>query len=166
MAEPALFITWTTYGTWLRGDARGWTESKSGRTVRKGPDPRLELEDRNRMRHPPVLFDGPMRSCVESAIREVCVQKGWQLGALAVRTNHVHAVLRAGGQPERLLAALKARATRRLRENGLIEPDRAVWTTHGSTRKLFTDASIMAARDYIERFQDDRAGRFSGRRPE
>ncbi len=31
MSEPLAFLlTWTTYGTWLRGDRRGWVEEKKG----------------------------------------------------------------------------------------------------------------------------------------
>ena len=31
LPEPlAYFLTWTTYGTWLPGDDRGWTDSKLG----------------------------------------------------------------------------------------------------------------------------------------
>lgn len=39
----AYFITWTTYGTWLPGDPRGWVEYHHGHQL---PDPILELESR------------------------------------------------------------------------------------------------------------------------
>ena len=37
----AFFLTWSTYGTWLPGDARGWVEYQHGFQL---PDPILELE--------------------------------------------------------------------------------------------------------------------------
>src|SRR5437868_1076725 len=37
----AFLFTWTTYGTWLPGDARGWVEYQQGFQL---PDPILELE--------------------------------------------------------------------------------------------------------------------------
>jgi hypothetical protein len=33
MPVLAYFITWTTYGTWLHGDARGWIMSGVGRQI-------------------------------------------------------------------------------------------------------------------------------------
>lgn len=42
----------TTYGTWLRGDRRGWVENG----VIFPPDPVLETADRARMLHDPFFF--------------------------------------------------------------------------------------------------------------
>ena len=56
---------------------------------------------------------------VETAIRETCRIRKWELLALNVRTNHVHAVVSTKQIPERVLNALKANATRRLREKEL-----------------------------------------------
>ena len=47
-----ILITATTYGTWLRGDRRGWIDD--GRLM--PPCPELEAADRLRMKHPPFLF--------------------------------------------------------------------------------------------------------------
>jgi hypothetical protein len=40
-------ILWTTYGTWLPGDARGWI--KKGDPYTQDPDPVLEQSARERM---------------------------------------------------------------------------------------------------------------------
>ena len=40
------FITWTTYGTWLPGDSRGWRKTNKGN---QPPQPLLEAWCRNRM---------------------------------------------------------------------------------------------------------------------
>src|SRR5262245_48315373 len=47
----AIMITSTTYGTWLRGDKRGWIDD--GRLM--PPLPWLEANDRTRMAHEPFL---------------------------------------------------------------------------------------------------------------
>jgi len=48
----ATMLTMTTYGTWLRGDKRGWVEDG----IIFPPDPVLEIADRARMKHPAYLF--------------------------------------------------------------------------------------------------------------
>ncbi len=49
----AIMLTMTTYGTWLRGDRRGWVDR--GRVLPANPN--LEAGDRARMKHPPFLLD-------------------------------------------------------------------------------------------------------------
>ena len=49
----AIMFTMTTYGTWLRGDRRGWVDH--GRVL--PPNPELEATDRQRLKHPVFLFD-------------------------------------------------------------------------------------------------------------
>ena len=62
-----------------------------------------------------------------------------------VRTNHVHAVLSGDEAPESMLTALKAWATGRLAEAGLIERGTKVRTRGGSTPYLWTPDDMAAA---------------------
>ncbi len=47
-----IMVTMTTYGTWLRGDQRGWVDE--GRILPAVPE--LESADRARMKHPVFVF--------------------------------------------------------------------------------------------------------------
>jgi hypothetical protein len=71
MAAPlAYLITWTTYGTWLPGDKRGWVESgKAG--VQLSDAPRQELAERL-MRGTTVILNPAQREVVEGTIRKHC----------------------------------------------------------------------------------------------
>ena len=69
--------------------------------------------------------------------------------ALNVRTNHIRAVLSGSDPPEAMLTSLKAWATRRLAESGLIECGAKVWTHGGSTRYLWTTDDVAAASWYV-----------------
>lgn len=158
------FITWTTYGTWLRGDERGWNIELGRGSGEEAPDPIIQNDDRARLKHPPTVLDASMRAAVDRTIQEVARHRGWTIGAISVRTNHVHVVVEAEATPERVMNDFKSWATRRLREAGLANADQLLWTKHGSTRYLKNSEGIRAAIDYVERFQDERAGRFGGER--
>ena len=76
MAEPlAYFLTWTTYGTWLPGDARRWVDKRgsAGTPYRQG-DPEQVAVARHRMKQAAVCLDDAPRRLVEAAIRETCRQ--------------------------------------------------------------------------------------------
>jgi REP element-mobilizing transposase RayT len=148
----AYFITFRCYGTWLHGDARGSMDRHTNvyDTPALPPDPSWERRERTLMRHTPLFLTPVMRESVHSAIADLCEHHGWLLYALAVQSNHVHVVVAAAGQPaERVMAALKARATRDLRASGLIEPDRRVWSRHGSTRYVWTERDLDGACAYV-----------------
>ena len=58
--EPlAYFLTWTTYGTWLPGDERGWVE-KPGQF--RELDVQRQQTARQRMTEPPLTLDGEQRA--------------------------------------------------------------------------------------------------------
>ena len=68
MNDPiTYFITWTTYGTWLPGDARGWRKTKKGD---QSPQPLLEAWCRNQMTDSPVLLNETQRAKVEAVCRK------------------------------------------------------------------------------------------------
>jgi hypothetical protein len=106
----AYFITFRTYGTWLHGDDRGWVDRSHhayGQPY-EDPNPALERFEHSLLAHPPVKLTQAQRVRCECAIRETCGHRGWALHALNVRTNHVHVVVHAPQEPERVMEALKA----------------------------------------------------------
>ncbi len=60
------FITWTTYGTWLPGDARGWRKRRGGYQISR---PQLEEWCRKQMRGEAVLLALHDREAVENSCR-------------------------------------------------------------------------------------------------
>jgi hypothetical protein len=63
MADPlAYFLTWPTYGTWLPGDERGWTQYRRGWQL---PDAARELEAEARMTEDACRLDVEQRVVVE-----------------------------------------------------------------------------------------------------
>lgn len=143
-------LTFTTYGTWLPGDARGWQERRRrGGAVRCG-DPRIEATARARMRQPPMLLASPMIEVVEATIDAVAAHREWALLARSVDWRHVHIVVAAEVPANRAMVAFKAWCSRRLREAGLITQDRIVWTIGGSGRLLGDADSIQRAKQYVD----------------
>ena len=143
----AYFLTWTTHGTWLPGDARRWVDKKGSAGIPyRETDPQRLAMARCRMKQAPVCLDAASRQAVEDAIREACRFKWWCLHALNVLSNHVHVVLAAGETPERVMTCLKAWASRRLnRDVGR----RRWWTRHGSTRYITSAVSLARAVEYV-----------------
>lgn len=109
----AIFITWTTYGTWMPGDMRGWRKRMSGNQL---PRPLLAEWCRNQMKGEVVLLEKHDRETVERACREHCEHRGWHLYAVNARTNHVHVVVAAADiSPQTVRDQLKANCTGKLR---------------------------------------------------
>jgi hypothetical protein len=74
-------ITFRCYGTWLHGDERGSIDRQHRRygTLALPPSPQREEHDRRLMKQRPVRLDSRQRPVVESAIKETCTIRGWQL---------------------------------------------------------------------------------------
>ena len=150
----ALFLTWTTYGTWLPGDRRGW--SRPGR--RHLPEhPLRERAARRRMADEPCLLSHRQRRTVADTVLAHCEVRGWSLHAGVARSNHVHVVLSAlGVEPPEVRRQLKAWTTRRLRE---AEPGRTNWWTEGGDIAfLDSEDDVAGAVEYVRDAQD-RKGR-------
>ena len=150
------FLTFRTYGTWLPGDARGWVKhglTASG-TPRGLPAPGLERYAAGLMAAPSRVFGDSERAQVDSAMRATCAVKMWELHALNVRTNHVHAVVTIDVPPDRAMVTLKAWSTRELRVLGAEGP---IWARHGSTRHLPNRSARDAAVLYTLEGQGEKA---------
>jgi REP element-mobilizing transposase RayT len=153
MSEPlAFFLTWTTYGTWLPGDERGWVERGHGFQL---PDPIRKREAEARMTEDACLLDEDQRLVVEKTIADHCRIRGWKLHIVNCRTNHVHVVVTANRDPEDVRDQFKAWCTRCLKElqrrRGRLETTvRAKWWTEkGSERCLWDEAGLEAVIQYV-----------------
>jgi len=152
MAHPiGYLLTWTTYGTWLPGDRRGWVNRLNncpGIDVNP-PCPRLEEAARRQMKSPDVHLTPEQRQIVAFAIREVCRFRNWELAEVNCRFNHVHAVVRCAEAPaDKVREQFKAYATRAMRAAGHFLCEN-VWTRGGSARGLYTEESFAAACEYV-----------------
>lgn len=174
MPDPlAFFLTWTTYGTWLPGDERGWVDYGHGFQL---PDPILKLEAQMRMTEDACILDEDQRKLVEKTIAEHCRIRGWELHAVNCRTNHLHVVVSANRDPKAVRDQFKAWGTRKLKElertrreaatlarrasegsnaeqarEGNVEPRirEKWWTERGSRRWIGDEKSLEAAICYV-----------------
>lgn len=144
--DPHLLLTYRTYGTWLPGDARGARERGGVLSAPNGP---LEAYARGVMTAPTMHLGRGARQVVLDALRETCAFRSWELRAAHVRPDHVHVVLRPDAPPERVIAVLKAWASRRLYESGVVARDRRVWARHGSAVWLNDVAELSSAIEYV-----------------
>ena len=142
----ALFITWTTYGTWLPGDARGWRHRTGGHQIPQEP---LETWCRNQMKGDAVLLNMEDRSTVEEACRKHSEFRNWYLYAVAARTNHVHVVVAANLKPQIVRDQLKANCTSALRRQPNPLCVNRTWTKGGDCEILDTDEDLHAAILYV-----------------
>ena len=88
------------------------------------------------------------------AIRHTCDVRKWLLRALNVRTNHIHAVLSTDVRPELAVNALKANATRQLRQKEQWQHWGSPWSNGGSRRYVWTEMGLEPAIDYVVNGQD------------
>ena len=147
----AYLITIRTYGTWLHGDYRGSID-RHGRNIygtpRINPNPKLLKMMQEEMRSPPFILNSEQRLAVHREIEDVCSRRAYYRRALNVRTNHLHAVITAAVKPGRIVNAFKSNATRALREQGLVDPDRRIWSLGKSRRYLWKPHHVDLAIDY------------------
>jgi hypothetical protein len=158
IAQPgplAYFLTWTTYGSWLPGDDRGWVDGRGGM---HGAEPSRAASARRRMKEPAVLLVGSQRGVVERAIATHCGLRGWHLHAVQCRTQHVHVVVTAViVSPDEVLRQLKEWCTRALRQSGggssADSARRRWWTEGGSRRQVFHEGDLESVVAYVTECQ-------------
>lgn len=145
-------ITFRCYGTWLHGDERGSVDRHHRAFGTSGVQPsKLRRQhDRDLLKQPPVNLNSRQRPIVESSIHETCTIRGWNLWTVNVRTNHIHAVITANKKPDAVMSALKANATRAMREAGVWRSELSPWEFRGSKKYLWDEKQLADAIAYVE----------------
>jgi REP element-mobilizing transposase RayT len=153
-------LTWTTYGTWLPGDSRGFVsevrDEAGDKVLHNTPGtpcdkdmPALQAYADSIMAEDAVRLDRAKAQAVADQLRETAEHRGWRILALAVMANHVHVVVGVPGDPdlEKLLEDFKVWATRRLKRGWPVREH--WWTASGSKRPKKASEAIRAAVVYV-----------------
>jgi REP element-mobilizing transposase RayT len=155
-------LTWTTYGTWLPGDERGFV---SNVRVDEGPEIKhnapgtiydakqrgLAISARKQMKGDPILLSPFLAGALATQFRETAAYRGWSLLALAIMANHVHLVVGVNDDrdPKVLLRDFKSYGSRCLNKMVGKPASCTWWTASGSRRKLPDKQAVNAAVRYV-----------------
>jgi hypothetical protein len=144
-------LTFRCYGTWLPGDARGYVDRRHNKVgaAMAAPSLALRVWTARRLPQEVVTLEAVGIGVVEAAVAEACTGAGWRLHAVQARTNHVHVVVSSDALPGRMMTYLKARASRRLHQAGLLALASRGWARGGSVRYLPDQPSVDRACHYV-----------------
>jgi len=136
-------LTWTTYGTWLQGDERGYV--KDGRIIH--PNTLLADANKKELLKEPVVLTPNHRRTIEGAIYAKADKIGQKIFALSVCSNHVHIVVDYTTKDLGLMVRYyKMAAHKALRNTGF---EGRLWTKGFDKRFCFDQKSLQKRIDYV-----------------
>ncbi|GIK20449.1 MAG: hypothetical protein DYG93_04725 [Leptolyngbya sp. PLA2] len=172
-------LTWTTYGTWLPGDSRGFVSpvpcEDGGCVIHNvvgsaydADMPSLMEKARARMRGVRVVLDRANARVCADAFGEVERRGDVRVLVGAIMATHVHLVVASTSlEGAALLQRFKGVSSRRLTQRFGKPGAPSWWTRHGSRRLLTNAPSVDGALRYVWeqigalvvwRASDERAG--------
>lgn len=129
-------VTWTTYGTWLQGDKRGYV--RDGRIL--PADAGLEAANRKLQKSGSVRLTPIQKKVVEEAVLKEAKRIGQEILALAVCSNHIHLVANKGNESiENAVSRYKNVSSSALKKTGLTK---RIWTRGFDKRFCFSDEHL------------------------
>jgi REP element-mobilizing transposase RayT len=137
-------LTWTTYGSWLQGDERGYV--KDGRILH-GDKKLVELCEKFQKGHT-VKLRRNEKDIVREAILNEAERIGYTIEALAVCSNHIHLVARYFPEPiGQIVSRFKNVTTSALRKHGRAG---RVWTRGFDKRFCFDNEDLDRRIQYVK----------------
>jgi hypothetical protein len=138
----ATLITISTYGTWLRGDARGWVDDG----ITFPPDPVLEQLDWDRMKFKPYKFPRDVRFAVGQAIgRSLRERLDLHINAFCLQSWHGHIVVGSTSHSTGDIVKCAKDAAR-----WHLRLDRPIWAGGYDKRFCFDQRSVVNRVRYVE----------------
>jgi len=137
-------ITWTTYGTWLQGDERGYV--KNGKIYPaneslKQTNKQLQLQDE-------IRLSKIKQKVVQNAIIKEAQSQGQNILALSVNATHVHIVAENIPQPISNIVAYYKKAARLALKS--IGHEGKLWTKGYDKRFCFDQKTLKQKIKYVE----------------
>jgi len=161
LAAGAALITWTTYGTWLPGDQRGFVSrvpsTQSPHPIHNMPgekcdanDPRAMASALERLEGTPVYLSPDQGETVLLSVASACGRHGIEPLAVAVMANHVHVLGQTQRTKDELLKLLKGNASRALNVRYTLKDTPRWFTKGGSVRYIKSCEDLTAAIEYVK----------------
>jgi REP element-mobilizing transposase RayT len=155
-------LTWTTYGSWLPGDPRGFVseqvDASGTKFIHNTPGTDYDAGNRRlrdamlqRLKGSGVRLSVAHAEVLRNQFLETATVREWRLLAISIMANHIHLVVGVRGDPDhsRILGDFKSYASRALNRIFGRPGATAWWTESGSKRKLPRDDSVLAAVRYV-----------------
>jgi REP element-mobilizing transposase RayT len=137
-------LTWTTYGTWLQGDERGYV--KDGEVL--PANEMLMQANKNLQIQDIVKLSVVQQDTVRQAILKEAILQKQRIYALSVQSNHVHLVAEYTPQPiEKIVAYYKKAGRLALKSLGR---DGKVWTAGYDKRFCFNKETLERKIRYVQ----------------
>ncbi len=136
-------ITWTTYGTWLQGDQRGYVSN--GNIL--PPNTALANSNANRLPCDPIKLSKVQRKIAHNAIVAKAKKLNHNILAVSISSNHIHLVLPYSPNPlSRIVAHYKNAIGIALRAADL---KGKIWSTGYDKRYCFSNESLNQRIAYV-----------------
>jgi len=137
-------ITFTTYGTWLQGDERGYV--KNGR-IMPGDETLKQTNEQLRPQEAVVLSKGQQQIVRDAIITEAQLQNQ-RILAMSANATHVHIVAEYNSQPiDNIVAYYKKTARLALKDTGY---EGKVWTKRYDKRFCFDQETLQRRIKYVQ----------------
>jgi REP element-mobilizing transposase RayT len=136
-------VTWTTYGTWLQGDKRGYV--RDGKILQA--DAGIEAANKKLQKSRPVFLIPQQKRVVEEAVLKEAKRIGQEILALAVCSNHIHLVAGKGDESiENTVSRYKNVSSSALKKTGLTK---RIWTRGFDKRSCFSSEHFEQKIKYV-----------------
>ncbi len=158
--SPAWLLTWTTYGSWLPGDKRGFVSRRptdsGGSAVRNIPGTPYDADQedaedaaKERMKGTPVsLTEAEAQTALEAFV-EAANTHGIALIAVSIMSDHVHLLCQGEQDGTKLMQLFKGVSARRMSQAHALPDAPRWWTTSGSRRYIQKGSDPSSAVEYI-----------------
>ena len=144
-------ITFTTYGTWLQGDAKGFVTDGEVR----GENIALKKSNIRNLTKAAVRLGRREKEIVKDAIIEAAKRFEQKILAIAAYSNHIHIVCEYVDVPINVIAGYYKNAGRvALQKNGF---EGKVWTSGFDRRFCFSDKELRARINYVSKHSKEQA---------
>jgi uncharacterized protein YlzI (FlbEa/FlbD family) len=140
-------ITWTTYGTWLQGEGKGFV--KKGEV--RGENIALKKSNIENMPGTAVKLGQKEKIIVREAIKEAAKRFKQKILAIAVYSNHVHIVCEYVDVPIGIIVGYYKNAARAALQNNGFKG--RVWTSGYDKRFRFDEEALRARIEYVNKHE-------------
>jgi REP element-mobilizing transposase RayT len=140
--------TWTTYGTWLQGDKKGYVKD----AIILEANPELEKSNKELLKREQVKIPKRLREAVKNAILKESEDIRQKVYAITVCNNHIHIVVESiGKRCGYSVGRFKKAATKELRKYGFNDK---VWTKGFDKRYCYDEQEIEKKIKYVQRHEE------------